>query len=242
MSHTGGEVHEPPGPDDELVQVFGSIAALTYAGSSTDEVHQAVLHAATRLVPGVDHASLMMLRRDRFVTVAATDAVARAIDQAETRLREGPCIDAILDEGMYLDPDLAVGSAWPRLSRFVLDRTPVRGAAGVRIVVDQQKIGALNLWSDTPGRLDAASADRAMVLAPFASLAVAADHHREQAATLREGLRSNREIGKAIGLLMAFHKVDETRAWAILRETSRDLNEKVSAVAQTIVDYHNSPW
>ncbi|WGX95179.1 GAF and ANTAR domain-containing protein [Nocardioides sp. L-11A] len=242
MSQSDGESPGSDQPGDELVQVFGAIAALAYAGSSNEDVYQAVVLAATRLVPGADHASLMMRRGDTFVTVAATDAVARAIDQAEIRLREGPCVDAIIDEGMYLDPDLAVGSAWPRLSRFVLDRTPVRGAAGVRIVVDQQKIGALNLWSDIPGRLDAASADRAMVLAPFASLAVAAEHHREQAATLREGLHSNREIGKAIGLLMAFHKVDETRAWEILRETSRDLNQKVSAVARTIVDYHNSPW
>ncbi|MDQ6525701.1 GAF and ANTAR domain-containing protein [Nocardioides sp. LHD-245] len=242
MSHSDVRPPDTGRPGDELVREFGALAALTYAGSSTDDVYRAVVVAATRLVPGVDHASLMMLSGDTFATVAATDAVARAIDQAEIRLREGPCVDAILDEGMYLDPDLAVGSAWPRLSRFVLDRTPVRGGCGVRIVVDQQKIGALNLWSDLPGRLDAVSADRAMVLAPFASLAVAAGHHREQAATLREGLHSNREIGKAVGLLMAFHKVDETKAWEILRETSRDLNQKVSAVARTIVDYHNSPW
>lgn len=228
--------------DRELVRAFEAIAAVTYAGSSTEEIHQAVVESATRLVPGVDHASLMMVREGVAMTVAATDEVARAVDQAEIRLGEGPCVDALVDDTLYLDPDLAVGSSWPRLTRFVLTRTPVRGGAGVRIVVDDRKVGALNLWSDVPGRLDAASADRAMVLAAFASLAVAADHHREQAQTLREGLRSNREIGKAVGLLMAFHKVDQDKAWEILRQTSRDLNEKVSVVAQQIVDYHNTPW
>ncbi|MEV5000973.1 GAF and ANTAR domain-containing protein [Nocardioides sp. LML1-1-1.1] len=229
-------------PGSELAQVFGAIAALTYAGGSTDEVHQAIVDAAPRLVSGVDHASLMMLRESVFTTVAATDDVARALDQAEIRLGEGPCLDAIVEETMYLDPDFATGSAWPRLTDFVLSRTPVRGGAGVRLVVDGEKVGALNLWSDRAGRLDATSADEAVVLAAFASLAVAADHHREQAASLREGLHSNREIGKAVGLLMAFHKVDEAKAWEILRQTSRDLNRKVSAIAQEIVDYHNSPW
>ena len=229
-------------PDDEMVEVFGAIAALVYAGSSTDDVYRAVVNAAPRLVPGVDRASLVMLRRGRFVTVAATDPVARAVDEAEVRLQEGPCVDAIVDDTMYLDPDLAASTTWPRLTEFVLQRTPVRGGAGVRIVVDDEKVGALNVWSDVPGRLDPTCADRAMVLASFASLAVAAGHHREQAATLREGLRSNREIGKAVGLLMAFHKVDEDKAWEILRTTSRDLNQKVSEVAQTIIDYHNTPW
>lgn len=229
-------------PGSELAQVFGAIAALTYAGASTVEVHQAIVEAAPRLVSGVDHASLMMRRESSFTTVAATDDVARGVDQAEIRLGEGPCLDAIVDETLYLDPDLATGSAWPLLTDFVLSRTPVRGGAGVRIVVDGEKVGALNLWSDHPGRLDATSADEAVVLAAFASLAVAADHHREQAESLREGLQSNREIGKAVGLLMAFHKVDEDKAWEILRQTSRDLNRKVSAIAQEIVDYHNSPW
>lgn len=236
MSRTIGK------PDDEMVEVFRAIAALVYAGSSTDDVYRALVNAAPRLVPGVDRASLVMLRQGTFATVAATDPVAQAIDEAEVRLREGPCVDAILDDTMYLDPDLAASSAWPRLAEFVLQRTPVRGGAGVRIVVDDEKVGALNIWSDVPGRLDAACADRAMVLASFASLAVAAGHHRAQATTLREGLRSNREIGKAVGLLMAFHKVDEKKAWEILRDTSRDLNQKVSEVAQTIVDYHNTPW
>lgn len=229
-------------PDDEMVEVFASISGLVYAGSSTQDVYRALVRAAPALVPGVDRASLVMWRHEQFVTVAATDEVARAVDEAEVRLGEGPCVDAILDETLYLAPDLAASAAWPRLRQFVLSRTPVRGGAGVRILVGEEKVGALNLWSDRPGQLDTSSADRAMVLASFASLAVAAGHHREQAETLRAGLESNREIGKAVGLLMAFHKVDEKRAWAILRETSRDLNQKVSEVAQTIVDYHNTPW
>ncbi|WP_278256503.1 GAF and ANTAR domain-containing protein [Nocardioides convexus] len=184
----------------------------------------------------------MMVRDSAFVTAAATDTVALGVDQAEIRLGEGPCLDAIVEDTMYLDPDLATGCDWPRLAEFVLARTPVRGGAGIRIVVDGQKVGALNLWSDEPGRLDARSADEAMVLAAFASQAVAAAHHREQAASLREGLHSNREIGKAVGLLMAFHKVDDAKAWEILRKTSRDLNRKVTAIAEEIVDYHNSPW
>ena len=59
---------------------------------------------------------------------------------------------------------------------------------------------------------------------------------RNQAATMSRGLESNREIGKAIGLLMAAHRFDEDQAFDLLRTTSQNLNMKISLVARRIVD------
>jgi hypothetical protein len=58
--------------------------------------------------------------------------------------------------------------------------------------------------------------------------------------TLRAGLVSNREIGRAVGLLMAFHRIDEVAAFGLLRTTSQNLNMKLPAVARQILDHHNS--
>lgn len=223
----------------EPSMLFAALAEMLYKGEDIAAVQQAIVDAAPVLVPGVDRASLMLRRHGRFETAACTDDIARDIDAAERRIGEGPCVDAIAQEAAQLEPDLAAGSGWPNLTAYILEHTPVRGGAGFRMLVDGEKVGALNLWSDTPGRLDTVSADRAAVLAACASMAVAADHHRQQAATLRDGLHSNREIGKAIGLLMAFHKVDDEKAWQILRQTSRDLNMKVGAVAREVLDHHN---
>lgn len=227
------------GPAGQPSAVFAELAQLVYAAESMADVHQALVDAAPLLVPGVDRASLMLRRNGQLTTVASTDEIARSIDAAELRLGEGPCLDAILDEAPQLEPDFAHSSSWPRLSEFLLSETPVRGGAGFRIVVEGDKVGALNLWSDTPQRLDDEAANHASVLAAFTSVAVSADHHRLQAATLRQGLHSNREIGKAIGLLMAFHKVDDDKAWEILRRTSSEMNMKVAAVAREIIDHQN---
>ena|GEM_PF-3603277 len=54
------------------------------------------------------------------------------------------------------------------------------------------------------------------------------------------GLHSNREIRKAIGLMMAFHKVSDTAAFEILRQASQDLNLKISDIARQVVDHHNA--
>ncbi|MGH3370215.1 MAG: ANTAR domain-containing protein [Nocardioidaceae bacterium] len=225
--------------DGEPGTVFRSLATLVYSCDDYFEMYQAICDAALHLVDGCDHASLMLEQHGRLVTAAATDEVARHIDELERRIGEGPCVDAIHEEAAQLDADLADRSAWPKLRDRVLEETPVRGMAGFRLVVDDRKLGALNLFSDRPTGLTMSSVDQAAVLVAFASVALIAAARDEQAKTLRDGLDSNREIGKAVGLMMAFHKVDDDQAFDILRKASQDMNVKISEIAKQVVSHHN---
>jgi len=227
-------------PRDALAgAVFTGLAELIYQRDSYDGVFAALCEAAPQLVKGCDHASLMIKRDNRFVTAAGSDDIAQHIDNLERELSDGPCVDAIVDEAYQLDADLRECSQWPRLARRVVAETPVRGAAGFRMVVDSQKVGALNVFSDTPNGLTQASADQATILAAFASVSLTALEHKEQATTLRGGLQSNREIGKAVGLLMSAHKVSDEEAYGILRKASQDMNIKLIDVAREVVTHHN---
>ena len=229
-----------PYPADEATSgVFRSLARIVYASDSFDEVYDAVVGAAPRLVNGCDHASLMLRGNDTFLTVASSGEVARTIDGYERELGEGPCLDAIVDNSVYHDADLTDGSPWPRLTERVLATTPVRSMAGFRLLVGDQKSGALNLFSESPGGLDNDSVDQGIVLASFVTVALLAAHERKTAETLRAGLASNREIGKAIGLMMAFHKISDEDAFAMLRSASQDMNIKLAEVARQVVDHHN---
>lgn len=231
---------QPYPADAAVAGVFQSLATLVYASDDFSAVHQAVVDAAPRLVEGCDHASLMLRNTDgRFLTAAASDDVAELIDTYERELGEGPCLDAIVDDTVFHDADLLDGSPWPRLSAQVLDTTPVRGMAGFRLLVGDQKTGALNLFCDRPGGLDAASVDQGIVLASFVTVALLAAHERQAANTLRAGLTSNREIGKAVGLLMAFHKITDAEAFTMLRKASQDMNIKLAEVARQVVNHHN---
>ncbi len=225
--------------DADPATVFRDLARLVYDGDDYEEMYQAVCDAAVHLVDGCHHASIMLEQRGHITTAAATDDIAREVDRLEQETEEGPCVDAIHEETAQLDADLTSASTWPLLRERVVEETPVRGMAGFRLVVDDRKVGALNLFSDHPGALTETSVDQAAVLAAFASVALIAASHQEQARTLRDGLASNREIGKAIGLMMAFHKVDDEQAFAILRKASQHMNLKLSEVAGQIVDHHN---
>jgi AmiR/NasT family two-component response regulator len=52
-------------------------------------------------------------------------------------------------------------------------------------------------------------------------------------------MESSREIGKALGLMMAQYKLDDEAAIEKLKGYSQDLNIKLREMAQDIVAHHN---
>jgi hypothetical protein len=224
----------------ELLTTFRAVAEIVYSGESYDSVYEALCRSAVDFVDGSDHASLMLRRNGRHQTVAASDEVAHGIDEMERELGEGPCLDAI-DESepdTHICSDLTTGSQWPKLAAKILAATDVKGMAGFRMRQDGQKVGALNVFSDTAGALTDHSLEQAIMLTAFASVAMAALDRGEEATTLRRGLESNREIGKAIGLLMAMHQIDDDEAFQMLSKVSQEMNVKLAQVASEVIAHH----
>ena len=56
-----------------------------------------------------------------------------------------------------------------------------------------------------------------------------------EARNLRMALEHSRDIGTAVGVLMAFHKVSQDDAFELLRRSSQDLNRKVQALALEVI-------
>jgi hypothetical protein len=226
----------------ELLTTFSSMAQIVYSGESFDSVYEALCRSAVEFVDGCDHASLMLRRNGRIQTVAASDDVARQIDAMERELGEGPCLDAMdqSEPDQHMCTDLTTGSKWPGLAAKILAESDVKGMAGFRIRQDGHKVGALNVFSDTAGALSEHSLEQAIMLTAFASVAMAALDRGEEATTLRRGLQSNREIGKAIGLLMAMHDIDDDQAFQMLSKVSQEMNIKLAQVASQVIAHHRN--
>jgi hypothetical protein len=221
-------------PLDESAQAFQALARLVYAADSYEEVYDAICRAAVAAVPGCDHACVTTMQAGRTsVTEAATDDIARLVDDFERETGEGPCLDAIITQSFECDPDITANPTWPRLAERVIAETPVRGMVGDR------KAGALNLFSDSAGALTPDISSIGAILAAFASIALAAAAEHESARSLRDALDSNREIGKAIGLLMATHRINDDDAFGMLREASSKLNLRLAKVARDLVERHH---
>ena len=221
--------------------VFSALAEIIYQGTESSEVYAAICIAATLVVTGCDHASLLVRRDGRYVTVGASDRIAQRIDDMERVAGDGPCVDAIEEETPQIETDLTTPNQWPQLAARLVAETPVRGAMGFRILVDRRKTGALNLFSDKAGVFDHESAGQAIVLASFASVAINAVAQGEDVATLRRGLLSNREIGKAVGMLMMLNGVDEHAAFDPRRRYPPELTTTLADVARSVIEHRGTP-
>lgn len=224
----------------EQTSVFTSLADIVVEGSTTKEMYAAICVAATVMVPGCDHASLTISRDGFCKTAAVSDSVAHRVDKIEQALGSGPCSDAIGEQTVQLEMDLIIDSRWPIFAARVIAETPVRGVMSIQLPVDRGNVGALNLFSDTADAFDETSVERASVLAAFATVAINAAAHGEDAAGLRRGLANNRAIGKAIGMLMVLNDISEAEAFDILRRTSQSANVKVADIAAEFIRRRSS--
>ena len=223
----------------EAAEAFASLAKLVYAGSGSAEILDAICQAAVDVIPGADHACISTLdHNEQLRTQASSDDVARLMDRLESEAHEGPCLDRIVEDSVQQDADITNETKWPRLGELTLSRTPVRGMVGYQLMDGLGSRAAFNVFSDTPGALTKESVDMGAVLAAFTSVALAAAERQTSAENLRRGLESNREIGKAIGLLMAAHKVSDDEAFQILRSASSRTNTKLAALADKLNESH----
>ena len=223
---------------------FAVLAQRLRGGRSVDEIQQLVVEAAVELIDGCDRAAIGVLDGDTFRSAAATDDVMRLIDELQDQVGEGPCLEASTDGIVQVDNDITVHSRWPELAKVVIERTPVRAMMGVPLLDEGQRDGALNVFSDRTDVFDDEAVESAAILASFATVALAGARHSERADQLEAGLATNREIGAAVGILMATHKISQDEAFDLLSKASQRLNRKLRDIATGIVhgdEHHPKP-
>jgi AmiR/NasT family two-component response regulator len=75
-----------------------------------------------------------------------------------------------------------------------------------------------------------------MLLATHAGLAVSAVMLREKAENLVAALATNRDIGVAMGILMATHKIPRQQAFDLLRIVSQHTHCKLHDIAADVAE------
>jgi GAF domain-containing protein len=214
---------------------FASIAAQLRDGRTVEETYVLIVEAAKRVIEGCDRAAIGIRDGGSFRTAAASDDVMRAIDTMQNEAAEGPCLEASHDEVSHLDNDITVACAWPRLAERVVAETPVRAMLAIPLVLDGRRGGALNIFADRTGAFTPESVEAGAILAAFASVAISAARESQRAEQLQEGLATNREIGAAIGILMASRGMSSEEAFTVLSQASQRLNRKLRDIAAGIV-------
>src|ERR1700736_5959236 len=97
-----------------LPDLAGALADIARA-LDTDSVHetlQRTVDLAVATIPGCEHAGVSVVHYGKISTPAASDSVALRVDAIQYDVGEGPCLDAIAQEGILQSDNLAVESRW----------------------------------------------------------------------------------------------------------------------------------
>lgn len=233
-------VSSAPADPAELGEIADAVLRLgeQLRGASAENMVEAVLEYAVEALPGARWASITTLRQGRFRTLATTGEPARAADALQYELGAGPCVDSVLEDSVHRSADLAHDTRWPVYGARAAEEFGMLSALAYRLtlVADPELIAGLNLYSDIPDAFDASTVWAGTLLATHAGWAVSMELTRQRAENLEKALQSNREIGTAIGVLMAVHKLTRDQAHELLRVASQDSNRKMAEIATEVVE------
>jgi len=222
---------------DEVVQLSHEFAELgrdLHGPGDNQAALQRMVQLVVKHVDACAGASITVVAGNRASSLATSDPIAELADSLQYELDEGPCLRSAERNTNYLLFDVVGETRWPRFCAALLDRTPYRTVLSLQLVAEDS--AALNLFAETPGAFSDDDIDLATVFAAHASSLVALREAADEAAHLQTALQSSREIGAAMGVLMAHHKVTQDDAFGLLRTASQHLHRKLRDIAAEVVE------
>lgn len=230
-----------PDPAADLAVEFLALNDYLHGSGDQQAARQRLVELASTAVSGCEWAAITSWPAGREPrTLVSTGEVAQAVDDLQYRLGDGPCLTASGDDAPVWAPDLAAETRWPSFCAATQAETPVRGVLSFHLA-DEPHRGALNLYADEPDAFDAQAVNTGALFATHARVLMIHAAAANQAHHLTQALSSSRQIGAAVGILMAAHKVTADDAFEMLRHTSQHLNRKLRDIADDVTQTGQLP-
>ncbi len=219
-----------------LAMHMAELARATALSRTPEEILAEVTAAAVELIPGVDTAGILLIRRDGFDSIAVTSELPHQLDILQMTFEEGPCVQAALAESVVRTDDFRNERRWPQYSPAVVEIGVMSGLS-FKLFTADRTAGALNLFGFQPRVWDTEAETIGTVLAAHAAAAILAN---QQTSQLQAALLTRDRIGQAKGMIMERYGVDEIRAFDMLKQLSQEQNTKLTDVAQRVIESRGS--
>lgn len=223
---------------EQLFNALRSFAATLASDYEVAEVLDGVCDHLVEVLDGLGAGVTLLDGDGQLRFAAANHPAVVASEQAQERVQEGPCTDCLAGAAPIVVPDIAVEDRWPAY-REALGGADLRAVVAVPLVVRDQTIGAVDVYTDEPRRWSDDDIEAATVLAQMATayviranLTAEVERVNEQ---LQQALESRIFIEQAKGKLAGERAIDMEEAFEVLRSHARSTNQTVRAVAQQLV-------
>lgn len=230
-------------------------AVKTFARIARDLAEQPDTTAASQRIVGIGFAvtgSLSVALVRVTPSVAASVHASTGDGHGETdcgiigAVRQGAVAQAALDRSTVLSDDLTVEFRWPEYTPKILAVTPIRSVLAIPLQTgprsqDIEPVDVLVFYADRAHFFSDELRETAGVLADHAAITLAFNSARDHATNLKVALKTSREIGAAMGILMERHKLTENAAFDLLKTRSQDLNIKLHTLATSLNTFGELP-
>jgi hypothetical protein len=213
--------------------------------SGVDEQLTLIASLVAAHVTPVDYASVTANRSGAPTTVAVSNELALAVDEAQYADHAGPCLDA-LDTGTPVAVDIATTLSWPGFRRTASDLGLQASLSIPLFAGSGAPLAALNLYAYDRDALAPLSAALLHTFDVYregrydtGDMPTVNGQHdagsNELLAGLSQAFAIQHRINFAIGVLMQRHNIIAEAAYLALREQAADTGRSLLETAATVV-------
>jgi GAF domain-containing protein len=235
VAESPSEEEEDDGLQDSLLR----LSRLSTNAMGLEQLLTRVAVYAVRAIPGADGAGLTLLEEDRQDTIVATADFVREVDDIQYGIGQGPCITAAREGQTVLSGSLGGDQRWPRFGGAVA-RLGVHSVVSLPLITADAVVGAMNVYAYGKHAFDDRAAELGEIYAAPAAVAVQNAQVLAQtqrlAARLEKALETRAVIERAVGIILSRSGGTEAEALNRLRSLSQREHDKLSVIAQRIVD------
>jgi hypothetical protein len=222
----------------DLLKTLVALADTMIAEYDEFELLHDLVTACVRILD-TDTAGLSLAHRGELGYVAGSDEQMRVIELFQSAHQEGPCVDSFRSGVAVHAPDISARlDHWPRWAPRALE-LGFRAADAFPLVLRQESIGALNLYSRRVRSMGERDILASTALADMATIGILHDRaHREGQVVqsqLEMALQSRIVIEQAKGVIAEREGIAPHEAFDRLRQHSRSNNVKLPDTARQVV-------
>jgi transcriptional regulator with GAF, ATPase, and Fis domain len=224
----------------QLAEAFVELAdTLVDDFDVVDFLHQVTVRCAQVL--GVSAAGVLLTdQRGALRVVAASTEQTRLLELLQLQTDQGPCPESFHTGRPVSVADVsAEAGRWPRFAEEAR-RFGIASVHALPMRLRTEVIGTLNLFGARPGALDEGTLRLGQALADVATIGLLQARSirvRESLAEqLQTALNSRIVIEQAKGVVAERRNLDMDQSFALLRDTARSSNRRLSELARAVVD------
>ena len=220
----------------ELLATFTTIAR-ALIGQAEQSTLTSIVRHGLGVVGGAHAAGVTVVAGGRLTTRAPTAELVNRVDAIQYELGSGPCVDVLVSQAVYRTGDLLLDQRWPEFGRRAAEQEGVLSMLSFRLFLEVgDTVAALNFYSRRRHAFDYSAELLGGLYATHAAIALRTARLAAKVSHLEHALSTNRDIGAAVGVLMAAHKITKEQAFDLLRIASQHGHRKLYEVALDVIE------